>query len=158
MRGMMPCSRPILALCATWLLAAAAQAQDLLPSTAASEPVALPAQPSSQSERSSSHVSEEQAMQWFNLLDANHDGCISRSEARTAIFFYSRLAKDFEDADANHDGCITPDEIRALAERRRAERQARRAAEAQQKAAAQTAQPSASEPAQLSASEPAQQP
>lgn len=87
-------------------------------------------------------------MQWFNLLDANHDGCISRSEARTAIFFYPRLAKEFEDADTNHDGCLTPDEIRAMAERRRAERQARRAAEAQQKAAAKIAQPSASEPVQ----------
>lgn len=85
-------------------------------------------------------------MQWFNLLDANHDGCISRDEAKAVIFIAPRLAKDFDEADTNRDGCITPDEIRALADRRRAERLARRAAEEQQKAAAQppqAAQPNA---------------
>jgi len=132
MRAMMFFYRPILALCAAWPLLAAAQAQDPAPSSAL-----LP------KPRQSSHVSEEQAMQWFNLLDANHDGCISRDEARAAMLLVPRLAKDFNEADTNHDGCITPDEIRALSERRRAERQAKRAAEAQQKAASQAAQEAA---------------
>jgi Ca2+-binding EF-hand superfamily protein len=138
MRGMKYLSRPLLAL-AAWLLAAAAQVQAQSPAAPASAP-ATPA-PSSQPGQSS-HVSEEQAMEWFNLLDTNHDGCISRQEARAVILIAPKLAKDFNDADTNHDGCITPDEIRALVNRRRAEREARRAAEARQKAAA---QPSASE-------------
>jgi Ca2+-binding EF-hand superfamily protein len=86
-------------------------------------------------------------MGWFNLLDANHDGCISLDEAKAVMLIAPRLAKDFKETDTNHDGCITPDEIRAVANRRRAEREARRAAEARQKAAAQAAQPSASEAA-----------
>jgi len=87
-------------------------------------------------------------MQWFNMLDANHDGCISRDEARLALLIAPQLVKDFDEADTNHDGCITPDEIRVLANRRHAEREARRAAQAQQKAAEQLAtQPNASEAA-----------
>jgi len=119
---------------AVLLLAAATQAQaQNPPAAAASEPAAAPASAPRPLQRSSSHVSEEQAMLWFNMLDANHDGCISRDEARAVILIAPRLAKDFDETDANHDGCITPDEIRAQADRRRAERQARRAAQERQK-------------------------
>ena len=144
MRGM-TCSRSILALFIALPLIGAAQAQTPDPA-----PASAPDPAASQPKRSSSHVSEAQAMEWFNMLDVNHDGCVSREEARTAILIAPKLAKEFDDADANHDGCITPDEIRALADRRRAERQARRAAQAQQKASEQAAQPgaSAADPAQ----------
>ncbi|MDR2991980.1 MAG: EF-hand domain-containing protein [Burkholderiaceae bacterium] len=136
---MMFCSRPFLALCALLPLAAAAQAPDSASAPAsAPEPTAASASAPTSQPRRSSHVSEDQAMQWFNMLDTNHDGCISRDEARVAILVAPRLAKDFDEADTNHDGCITPDEIRALAKRRRAEREARRAAQARQKAAEQS--------------------
>jgi hypothetical protein len=86
---------------------------------------------------------EAQYMQVFNMLDTNHDGCVSRKEAQSAIdqspllgLFAKKLMQNFDEADAiRHSGCITPDDIRTVAARRRAERQAKRAAEAQQKAA-----------------------
>ena len=139
MHGMTFYPRPLLALCIALPLAGAAhaQAQNPAPGTAPPQPA------SSQPAHSKSHVSEEQAMEWFNLLDANHDGCVSREEARTAILIAPKLAKDFDEADTNRDGCLTPDEVRALSDRRRAERQARRAAQARQQAAGQAAQSSA---------------
>jgi peptide deformylase len=68
-------------------------------------------------------------MEWFRMLDANQDGCISRKEARSVIMFYPQLAKQFDQTDINRDGCLVPEEIRAEVERRRAERRAQRAQE-----------------------------
>lgn len=73
---------------------------------------------------------ERQAVQWFNLLDRNGDGQITREEARWAFRLDRRLEQQFDEADANHDGIVTEAEIRALAARRQAERAARRAAQA----------------------------
>jgi len=68
--------------------------------------------------------SERQAVQWFNLLDRNGDGQITRAEARWAFQLDKRLAAQFDQADANHDGIVTEAEIRALAAQRKAERAA----------------------------------
>ena len=79
---------------------------------------------------------EAQALQWFNMLDADGDGRVSRKEAELGFRLRPSLKKDFEDADLNHDGYLAQNEIRTVAERRRVERQARRererAAEARQ--------------------------
>lgn len=69
---------------------------------------------------------EERALKWFSMLDTNGDGRISRQEAEVGIRLRPSLAKDFKDADVNGDGYLTQNEIRAVADRRRAERQARR--------------------------------
>ena len=69
---------------------------------------------------------EAQALQWFQMLDADGDGRVSRKEAEVGFRLRPSLKKDFEDADLNKDGHLTQDEIRAVADRRRAERQARR--------------------------------
>ncbi|MFT3779619.1 MAG: EF-hand domain-containing protein [Ottowia sp.] len=78
---------------------------------------------------------EQQAVEWFNLFDTDHDGRLSRKEARMAFALRPSLAEDFAKADLNGDGYLTQDEIRAVAERRRAERQQRRQREAEQRAA-----------------------
>jgi len=67
---------------------------------------------------------ERQAVQWFNLLDHNGDGQVTRTEARWAFQLDKRLAAQFDQADANHDGIVTEAEIRALAAQRKAERAA----------------------------------
>lgn len=72
---------------------------------------------------------EEQALKWFRMLDINGDGRISRGEAAWITRFKPEVARAFEEADANKDGFVTKNEIRALADRRRAEREARRAKE-----------------------------
>ena len=69
---------------------------------------------------------EDQALKWFRLLDANGDGRISRQEAEVGIRLRPSLADEFKAADLNGDGYVTEDEIRTVAERRRAEREARR--------------------------------
>lgn len=69
---------------------------------------------------------EAQALQWFNMLDADGDGRVSRKEAEIGFRLRPSLKKDFEQADLNRDGYLTQDEIRNVADRRRAERQARR--------------------------------
>lgn len=81
---------------------------------------------------------EQQAVQWFNMLDRNGDGQLKRSEVQWAFRLDRRLEKQFDEADANHDGIVTEAEIRALAARRKAEREARRAGKAP--AAASTSQ------------------
>ena len=81
---------------------------------------------------------EAQALQLFNLLDADGDGRISRAEADVAIRIKPSLAELFERTDTNHDGYLTQGEIRAEAARQRAERQARRQREAAAAAAAGT--------------------
>ncbi|MEZ5607422.1 MAG: EF-hand domain-containing protein [Burkholderiaceae bacterium] len=65
---------------------------------------------------------EAQALQIFNLLDANGDGRISRAEAEVAIRIKPSLADLFQRTDTNHDGYLTQDEIRAEAARQKAER------------------------------------
>lgn len=46
---------------------------------------------------------------YFEKLDADHNGSISREEAKG----HARLEKDFDTLDANHDGQITQEEFRA---------------------------------------------
>ncbi|WP_431777912.1 EF-hand domain-containing protein [Ottowia caeni] len=70
---------------------------------------------------------EEQALKWFRMLDINGDGRISRGEAAWITRFKPEVADAFKAADANRDGFVTKEEIRALADQRRAEREARRA-------------------------------
>lgn len=72
---------------------------------------------------------EAQALQWFQMLDADGDDRVSRKEAEVGFRLRPSLKKDFEDADLNKDGHLTQDEIRAVADRRRAEREARRESE-----------------------------
>ena len=72
--------------------------------------------------------SERQAVQWFNLLDRNGDGQITRGEARWAFRLDPRLERQFNEADSDHDGIVTEAEIRARAAQRKAERRARSAA------------------------------
>ncbi|MDR0479322.1 MAG: EF-hand domain-containing protein [Burkholderiaceae bacterium] len=135
-----------LILCAMLPLAAAAQTPNSAPP--ASDPGVVPTAPVAETPeqaRARQEADEAQYRLWFNLLDTNHDGCISRQEAQSGIqtvpllgLYAKKLLRDFDDADAiRHSGCITPEDIRTLAARRRAERLVRRAAEAQQKAAAQ---------------------
>ena len=69
---------------------------------------------------------EAQALQWFQMLDADGDGRVSRKEAEVGFRLRPSLKKDFEDADLNKDGYLTQDEIRTVADRRRTEREARR--------------------------------
>lgn len=69
---------------------------------------------------------EEQALKWFRMLDVNGDGRISRGEVAWITRFKPEVAEEFKAADANQDGFVTKDEIRALADQRRAEREARR--------------------------------
>jgi Ca2+-binding EF-hand superfamily protein len=64
--------------------------------------------------------------QWFNRLDTNNDGAISKDEATAAA--QVRIQKMFDRVDANHDGLITQDEMRAAAQARRAEMKAKAAA------------------------------
>ena len=61
--------------------------------------------------------------QWFNRLDTNHDGAISKDEATAAA--QARVQKMFDRLDANRDGLITQDEMRAAAQARRAEMNAK---------------------------------
>ncbi|MBY4599376.1 hypothetical protein K3217_28040 [bacterium BD-1] len=61
------------------------------------------------------------------MLDINGDGRISRGEAAWITRFKPEVADAFKAADANRDGFVTKEEIRALADQRRAEREARRA-------------------------------
>ncbi len=69
--------------------------------------------------------------QWFNHLDTNHDGAISRDEATAAA--QARVQSMFDKMDTNHDGLITQDEIHAAEAARRAQMKAK--AEARFKAA-----------------------
>ena len=113
--------RAAAALLAAALAGAAALAQSA-PSAPATTPPATAARTPSRG--------EAQALQLFNMLDADGDGRISRAEAQVAIRIKPSLAELFERTDTNHDGYLTQDEIRAEAARQRAERQARRQREA----------------------------
>jgi len=110
-----------LLLTALALPGAGALAQTLPPGVAQGK---LPAQAKTRAGR------EQQIIEWFNLFDTDHDGRLSRKEARLAFALKPSLAEDFRQADLNGDGYLTLDEIRTIAERRRVERQARRAREA----------------------------
>ena len=69
---------------------------------------------------------DEQAIKWFRMLDKNGDGRLSREETAWLTRFKPSLAEEFSAADANRDGFVTQDEIRALATKRRLEREAKR--------------------------------
>ena len=77
---------------------------------------------------------EQQALKWFNMLDTNRDGRISREEAKLAFRLSPAIAEYFRDADLNGDGYLTEQEIRTVAERRRAERQRQRERQEKQQA------------------------
>lgn len=51
----------------------------------------------------------------FEMVDANHDGAISRDEAAAA----PKLAGKFDEVDADHDGRILPAELKAYAKTHR---------------------------------------
>jgi Ca2+-binding EF-hand superfamily protein len=51
----------------------------------------------------------------FDMVDANHDGAISREEAAAA----PNLAGKFDEVDADHDGRILPAELKAYAKTHR---------------------------------------
>ena len=108
-------------------------------------PAAMPpalAQPADAARASADRPSkgEQQALKWFQMLDTNKDGRISRDEAKVAFRLSPSLAEYFRNADLNHDGYLTQQEIRTVAERRRAERKARRQREAEQASQASLAQ------------------
>ena len=78
-------------------------------------------------ELSSTSKAEKKARRDFDLLDANGDGFLSRSE----VVLFPPLSKAFDEADANHDGRVSFEEARAFAARYRAQRdQARERARA----------------------------
>ena len=117
----MSCQKLIVTLClscTTTLFSSSALAQSsraptALPTPAASAPAAA-------------NKGEEQAIRWFRMLDTDKDGKISRQETAWLTRVKPSLAEEFKAADANRDGYVTQDEIRALANQRRAEREARR--------------------------------
>ena len=101
-------------------------------------PAAAPTPPTPPRATRHRGTGEQQAQQWFMLLDSNRDGRISREEAEPALRRSTALADYFRQADENGDGYVTEAEIRTVAARHRAERQARR----QRAAASQPAAPS----------------
>jgi Ca2+-binding EF-hand superfamily protein len=62
---------------------------------------------------------------WFQKLDTNKDGAISKEEAQAAAD--QRITRTFDKLDTNHDGLITQAEVTAAHEARRAEMQAQAA-------------------------------
>ena len=108
-----------LTLAASLLACVTALAQPAPPAPATKEPAAPSAKAPSKG--------EAQALQLFNMLDANGDSRISRAEAEVAIRLKPSLADLFERTDTNHDGYLTQGEIRAEAARQKAERHAREA-------------------------------
>ncbi|RRD57692.1 EF-hand domain-containing protein [Comamonadaceae bacterium OH2545_COT-014] len=129
------------AVLAGWLAAAVApawaQAATTVPDAGFSEPAAtasapptpVPAPPAGAASAPARTPSkgEKQALQWFRLLDTNHDGKLSWNEVRTIP--WKPLREEFKTADTDSDGYVTPDEIRVLARQRVAERRARKARE-----------------------------
>lgn len=109
--------------------AAQAQVRIEVPPAAADAP-ATDAPPTDEHGRPISR-GEQKALRDFQMLDADGDGRLSRSE----VAFLPPLAAAFDQADANHDGYVDKDELRAFSAVYRAQRDARRAAEAQRKAA-----------------------
>ena len=95
--------------------------------------------------KSAPHKGEAQALQWFSMLDANNDGRISLDEAKVAFRLKASLREYFKSADLNGDGYVTQQEIRTVADRRRAERQARRQREAEAASAPSTARPTSAQ-------------
>src|SRR5262245_30306863 len=103
----------------TTLLAALAAASPTLLLAAAPATTTSPAtQPSATT--SAARANRENA--WFQRLDTNKDGAISKEEAQAAAD--QRIAQTFDRLDLNHDGMITQDEVNQVHEQRRAERQA----------------------------------
>ena len=107
-------------------LVCAAWAQDGAPGSAASPP---PPSAAPKIAARQPGKNEEQALRWFSMLDADGDGRVSWKEAQVGIRLRPSLAEEFKRADLNGDGYLTQDEIRKVADRRRAEREARRARE-----------------------------
>lgn len=114
------------ALTACTLLAGAAQATGL---------DCPPPEPAAQQPRTSPSKGERQARKWFDMLDADGDGRISRAEARSAFLIKPSLKAWFDATDTDSDGYLTEQEVREAANRRRAERQRKRYEEALQECA-----------------------
>lgn len=90
---------------------------------AASPTLLLAAAPATTGTAPGRDASREDA--WFQRLDTNKDGAISKEEAQAAAD--QRIAHTFDKLDANHDGLITQAEVTASHEARRAEMQAQAA-------------------------------
>jgi Ca2+-binding EF-hand superfamily protein len=68
------------------------------------------------------HMGPRGEGEWFQRLDTNHDGVITKDEASAAST--ERITKAFDKLDADHDGMITQAEMKAAAESRREEMKA----------------------------------
>lgn len=128
------------ALAACTLLAGAAQATDL---------VCPPPEPAAQQPRTTPSKGERQARKWFDMLDADGDGRISRAEARGAFLIKPSLKEWFDTTDTDGDGYLTEQEVREAADRRRAERQRKRYEEALQACAERARQQAVENPENL---------
>ena len=66
---------------------------------------------------------QEQMKERWNKLDTNHDGKISRDEAKLGA---PKMAEHFGQLDTNSDGQLTPDEMRQAHQARQTQRKERR--------------------------------
>lgn len=89
--------------------------------------------------RSQPGKGEAQGRKWFDMLDSDGDGRISRAEARAAFFIKPSLKEWFDNTDTDGDGYLTEQEVREAADRKRAERLRKRYEQAVRDCAAQQA-------------------
>lgn len=89
-----------------------------------------PPEPTAHQPRTTPSQGEKQARKWFDMLDADGDGRISRAEARGAFLLKPSLKEWFNSTDTNGDDYLSEQEVREAADRRRAERQRKRYEEA----------------------------
>ena len=92
----------------------------LIASTASTAVLAQTPEPAAPAASAPVSKGEQLAALQFKLLDANHDGKLSRDE----VAMFSRLADAFDATDSNHDGFVDFEEIRVFAKAYRAQRDA----------------------------------
>ncbi|WP_051237436.1 EF-hand domain-containing protein [Ottowia thiooxydans] len=127
---------------AAWVASAGsalAQPKTAASAPTVSKPTPSPSKPVAKADTTASantDKGDEQALKWFRMLDSNGDGRLSRDETAWITRFKPSVAEQFNAADANRDGYVTQDEIRALAKKRRVEREANRKKESPTQAGA----------------------